>query len=82
MHYRKLFLNHVLARIDQRDHASEVANSINILAAVRWVALSWEKVKPETISKCFRKAGVLQDTCTTMDVVARTNDTVDDPFLE
>ena len=49
-------------------------------SAVRWVALAWEKVKPETISKCFRKAGVLQDA--TMDVVARTHDTEDDPFLE
>ena len=47
---------------------------------VRWVALAWEKVKPETISKCSRKAGVLQDA--TMDVVARTHDTEDDPFLE
>ena len=44
------------------------------------VALAWKKVKPETISKCFRKAGVLQDA--TMDVVARTHDTEDDPFLE
>ena len=49
-------------------------------SAVRWVALTWEKVKPETISKCFRKAGVLQDA--TMGVVARTHDTEDDPFLE
>ena len=40
-------------------------------SAVRWVALAWEKVKPETISKCFRKAGVLQDA--TMDVVAHTH---------
>ena len=37
-------------------------------------------MNPETISKCFRKAGVLQDA--TMDVVARAHDTEDDPFLE
>ena len=49
-------------------------------SAVCWVALAWEKVKPETISKCFRKAGVLQDA--TMDVVAHTHDTEDDIFLE
>ena len=79
MHYRKLFLNHVLARIDQCDTASEVANSINILAAVRWVALAWREVKPETISKCFRKAGILEDG---MDVAARGNDAENDPFLE
>lgn len=80
VHYRKLFLNYVLARIDQCDSASEVANSINILAAIRWVALAWTKVNPETISKCFRKAGVLQGAMT--DVVARAYDTEDDPFLE
>ena len=37
-------------------------------------------MKAETISKYFRKAGVLQDAA--MDVVARTHDTEDDPFLE
>ena len=48
----------------------------------QFAGLLWlgKKVKPETISKCFRKAGVLQDA--TMDVVARTHDTEDDPFLE
>ena len=80
MHYCKLFFNYVLARIDQCDSASEVANSINILTAIRWVALAWTKVNPETISKCFRKVGVLQDA--TVDVVARAHDTKDDPFLE
>ena len=37
-------------------------------------------MNPETISKCFRKVGVLQDAM--MDVVARAHDTKDDPFLE
>ena len=37
-------------------------------------------MNPKTISKCFRKAGVLQDAM--MDVVARAYDTKDDPFLE
>ena len=66
--------------LDQCDSASEVANSINILTAIRWVALAWTKVNPETISKCFRKVGVLQDAM--VDVVARAHDTKDDPFLE
>ena len=33
--------------------------SINILVALRWVAKALLLVKPETISKCFRKAGIL-----------------------
>ena len=37
-------------------------------------------MNPETISKCFRKVGVLQDA--TKDVVARAHDTKDDLFLE
>ena len=67
MHYHKLFLNYVLARIDQCDSASAVASSVSILTAIRWVALAWAKVNPETISKCFMKAGVLQEDA--MDVV-------------
>lgn len=78
VHYRRLFLKHVLARIDQCGAASDVVKSINILAAVRWVAFAWEMVKPETISKCFRKAGVLQDN--TVNVMCAQDS--DDPFLE
>ena len=37
-------------------------------------------MNPETISKCYRKAGVLQHA--TMDIVAHAHDTEDDPFLE
>ena len=31
VHYGKLFLQHVLARIDECDTATDVANSVNIL---------------------------------------------------
>lgn len=68
-----------MAKIDQCDSASEVANSINILAEIRWVALAWEKVDPETIS-CFRKTAALQEA--TMDVVTHALDIEADPFLE
>ena len=53
-----------------------MAKSVNILIAMRWVAKAWELVKPETIVKCFRKAGVLDSS---MDVVTREEE---DPFIE
>ena len=49
--------------------------SVSILAAIRLVAIAWSKVKEEIILKCFRKAGVLDNS---LDVVARPAD----PFVE
>lgn len=59
VHYRHLLLQYILSKIDECETATEVANSINILIAIRWIAKAWVKVKEDTICKCFRKAGVL-----------------------
>ena len=57
-----------------------VVKSINILAAVPWVALAWLKVKPDTTCKCSRKAGVLGST---LDSVTHGIEEVEkDSFLE
>ena len=45
--------------------------------AIRWVAQAWSLVKPETIRKCFHKAGVLDKG---MEVVSQGDE--GDPFLE
>ena len=51
---------------------------MNILIAIRWVALAWSQVTADTISMCFQKAGILDGE---LDVICR--DTPDDdPFLE
>ena len=55
VHYRKLFLQDVLARIDECDTATDVANSVNILVAIRWVFKAWVAVKETTICKSFEK---------------------------
>ena len=77
VHYRHLFLSYVLSKIDTCETATEVINSINILIAIRWVGQAWAKVKAETVSKCFRKAGILDNG---MDVVSC--DMEEDPFLD
>ena len=46
-----------------------------MLIAVRWVAKAWSMVKVETISKCFKKAGILDSS---MDVVTHDEE---DAFL-
>ena len=72
VYYRQLLLCYVLAKIDSCTSASDVIKSdVNILTAIRWIACAWDKLKPETISKCFRKAG--------LSVVARAGDEDDDP---
>ena len=41
------------------DLASDVVKSVNISAALKWVALAWNGVKFDIITKCFKKAGTL-----------------------
>ena len=78
VHYRKLFLRFVISKIDECDSASEVIKSVDILQAIRWVSQAWEEVKQETISKCFRKAGVLRES---LALVSREHED-QDPFDE
>ena len=75
IHYRQLFLRYVISKIDE---ASDVVKSVNLLSAIRWVALAWSQVTADTISKCFRKAGILD---TDLDVICRDADD-NDPFLQ
>ena len=78
VHYRQLFLRYVISKIDEVDKASDVVKSVNLLSAIRWVALAWSQVTADTISKCFRKAGILD---TDLDVICRDADD-NDPFLQ
>ena len=69
-------MRYVLAKIEESDSAREISNSVNVLVAIRWVAMAWTQVKEETVSKCFHKAGILDSD---MAVVERDEE---DPFAE
>ena len=60
-HYRRLLLQYVISKNDSCTNATEVTSSINVLVAIRWVALAWRKVKSTIIVKCFKHAGILND---------------------
>lgn len=59
-HYRKRLLRHLLAQMDDATQASDLAKSVNLLDAIRWVDQSWFAVKPSTIVKCFASCGFAQ----------------------
>jgi len=72
-------LRYVLSKIDECDSASDVVKSVNILVAIRWVAIAWSQVTAETIMNCFRKAGILDRE---LDVVSLGIEDDSDPFFE
>ena len=79
VHYRKLLLRFVLSKIDQTTlKASEIAKTVNVLKAMRWVSESWNSVKADTIIKCFRRSGVITGDAT---VVVRAGED-EDPFAD
>ena len=75
-HFRRLFLKYVVSKIDAANNASEVISSVNVLMAIRWVALAWREVKEITITKSFKNAGILNDNSDVVEV------TSEDPFQD
>lgn len=59
MYYRRLFLRYVLSKIEESGMAADAVGSMKILTAVRWVVTAWSMIDSETVSRCFRMAGVL-----------------------
>ena len=55
--YRKSLVKYVLSRISDGSSAAEIASSVNVLMAIRWVQRAWQDVLPSTIKRCFEKCG-------------------------
>ena len=75
-HYRRLLLHFVIAKIDTASNATEVTSSISVLLAIGWVDLAWQKVNSSTIVKCFKTAGVLDDSFNVTERIS------EDPFAD
>jgi len=56
---------------------SELAEFMNILITVRWVAQAWSSVTGQTIYKCFRRACILNSGME----IASCDMKEEDPFL-
>ncbi|XP_072145362.1 tigger transposable element-derived protein 6-like [Dermacentor andersoni] len=52
-HFRSLLIRRFLAKIDRKDASLKV----DLLDAIHFLAMSWDRVKPETIANCFKKCG-------------------------
>ena len=53
-------MRHVLARIDGDHCASEIANAVDVIQAIRWAATSWDELTESTIRNYFAKCGITQ----------------------
>ena len=79
VHYRRFFLRYILGSIETCTSASEVAGTITILNAIRWISSAWKEIKPETVYKCFKKAGISPSVIATSAAVTADSG---DPFEE
>ena len=55
--YRKFVLQSLVAKISTCSNVSELAKQVNVLDAVNWIHQAKKKILPETVMKCFVKAG-------------------------
>lgn len=61
LNYRKIFLRRMICKMEQdkTSTSTQMARSVTLLDAITWIRISWLRVQPETITKCFKKCGFL-----------------------
>ena len=57
VHYRKLLMQSLLTNMDCTSSGSELARTVSVLDAVIWISQAVKKLLPETVTRCFVKAG-------------------------
>lgn len=57
VYYRQFFLKHLVTKLDTVSSVTELCKSVNVLDAVTWSEVAWNKITKETIRNCFSKAG-------------------------
>lgn len=58
--------------------ASKITKSVSILHAIRWIAQAWEADRPEAVKNCFRKAGILYESCSVVSRLYEERDPFED----
>ena len=57
VHYRKLLIQSFLANMDSTSSGSELARTLSVLNAVIWISQTVKNLLPDTVTRCFEKAG-------------------------
>jgi hypothetical protein len=47
----------LILNVEEADSSYALARSVSVLGAVNWIGLAVKKIKAETVTKCFAKAG-------------------------
>ena len=55
--YKKYFLRSILAAMGTAKSASELAKTVTILDAIKWIDRASKEITPDAIIKCFKKSG-------------------------
>ncbi|ESO92429.1 hypothetical protein LOTGIDRAFT_216956 [Lottia gigantea] len=61
-HYRKRFLQAVLARQESNEDTRAILEDISDLDAVFWIKQSWNNVQKTTVASCFEAVGFVAET--------------------
>ncbi|XP_066268105.1 tigger transposable element-derived protein 4-like [Branchiostoma lanceolatum] len=67
--YRKRQLRRILQELesDRVSTGPQIAKRLTLLEAIQWVKQAWDETTPETIQKCFGKAGFLEQSADVRD---------------
>ena len=77
-HYRKLLLRPIITTTTDYECATDIAKTLDVLQAIRWMGTAWSKVENDTIIKCSAAAGIsstLSEAATVSSVTGK-----EDPF--